>query len=245
MNPDKNSNSFLGYVPDPTRYEYSDNSPYEVQSIVSSLVSPYSRVLEIGCGTGALGKSLLLSKNIIYEGIEPSLERSKLARTKGLTVHNSYLTNELIGKLGKYDSVILADVIEHIPDPSELLDLTKPLLNADGVLILSVPNVAHWSMRLSLLLGKFEYSQTGILDATHLRWFTKSSLIKYVENCGFSVERVEVSSGYSLDAYRSFRRIFGHLLPLAWARFLLFRLCVFWPEFFACQFVCLCRVKKC
>lgn len=95
-----------------------------------------------------------------------------------------------------YDAVLLLDVIEHIADPeSFLVDLrnqSKSLtaLRKPPLLILSTPNIAFAGMRLNLLLGRFSYAERGILDITHKRLFTKSSLVRMLRDCGYRVERV-------------------------------------------------------
>jgi 2-polyprenyl-3-methyl-5-hydroxy-6-metoxy-1,4-benzoquinol methylase len=90
---------------------------------------------------------------------------------------------------GSFDFVVLGDVLEHLADPWEALRLVRGLLSPGGVAVVSVPNVAAWPVRLGLLAGSFEYRDFGILDRTHLRFFTRATARELVESAGFAVER--------------------------------------------------------
>jgi SAM-dependent methyltransferase len=97
----------------------------------------------------------------------------------------------------RYDYVLFGDVLEHLKDPLSSLIQAKKLLLPGGKIFVSIPNIAHISIRLELLLGDFEYEETGILDNTHLKYFTKRSFEVLVKNAGLSV--IEVNS--SLNDY--------------------------------------------
>ena len=85
----------------------------------------------------------------------------------------------------KFDAIILADVVEHLKEPVKLISLLKDFLKNDGIVIASTPNIAHLYIRLCLLFGKFPYSKRGILDETHLHFYTKKSFKKLFENEGY------------------------------------------------------------
>ena len=94
---------------------------------------------------------------------------------------------------GAYDAIVLADVIEHLRAPENVLRGLLPKLSPSGRIVLSVPNVAHWSVRLSLLRGRFRYEETGLLDRTHLRFFTRETLRELIGNVGLVIEREEIA----------------------------------------------------
>lgn len=87
--------------------------------------------------------------------------------------------------------VVAADVLEHLPEPGRALDLLHPLVKRGGVLLVSLPNVANVTVRLSLLVGRFTYTPRGLLDASHLRFFTRRTGRALLEAHGFRVETVE------------------------------------------------------
>ena len=91
-------------------------------------------------------------------------------------------------------AVVLGDVLEHLRDPSSVLRLVKQSLNQDGWLFVSVPNIANITVRLGLLFGVFEYRERGILDNTHLRFYTLRTIRRDIENAGFRVEAIRGSS---------------------------------------------------
>ena len=93
----------------------------------------------------------------------------------------------------RFDKVLLLDVLEHVADPQALLLRAKETLKPNGRLLISTPNVANLTVRLMLLFGKFEYQDRGILDRTHLRFFTRKSIRALAERCGMVVERARMT----------------------------------------------------
>jgi SAM-dependent methyltransferase len=85
----------------------------------------------------------------------------------------------------KFDVVVAGDILEHLPRPERLLDLLKPLFARDGTLMLSLPNVANVTVRTSLALGRFPYADRGILDRTHLRFYTRTSARRLLAGSGY------------------------------------------------------------
>lgn len=94
---------------------------------------------------------------------------------------------------GPYDVVLFGDTLEHVPDPGAVLERLRSVVRPGGALVVSVPNVANWSIRLGLLAGRFRYADRGILDATHLRFFTRRTIADLVEGAGYRVERVQAA----------------------------------------------------
>jgi predicted TPR repeat methyltransferase len=91
-------------------------------------------------------------------------------------------------------AIVLADIIEHLRNSTNLLSMVKRSLNSDGVLFLSVPNIANITVRLGLLFGVFEYRDRGILDFTHLRFFTMRTIKREIERAGFRIIAIRGSS---------------------------------------------------
>ncbi len=102
--------------------------------------------------------------------------------------HAVDLSTDDLSVLGAdFDIIVLGDVIEHLPDPADLLDRVRGLLRPSGQVFLSVPNVGHWYPRARVALGLFGYDRRGILDRTHLRFFSRRSLRRLVTSAGFDV----------------------------------------------------------
>ncbi len=130
-------------------------------------------VLDVGCANGFL-RHFLPAPYFYLIGVERDTECVAQARQNYDEVYQADLTTELILSLSrKPQAVVLADVLEHVAEPASVLThlLRSHVLPGTRVII-SLPNVAHLSVRISLLLGRFDYSDRGILDRTHLRFFT-------------------------------------------------------------------------
>jgi 2-polyprenyl-3-methyl-5-hydroxy-6-metoxy-1,4-benzoquinol methylase len=106
----------------------------------------------------------------------------------------------------RLDAIVLADILEHLRDPKAMLALVRASLADDGLLFVSVPNIANITVRLGLLFGVFEYRDRGILDHTHLRFYTKRTIIRELETAGFRIVAVRGSSV-------PIRLIIGHWTP--------------------------------
>jgi 2-polyprenyl-3-methyl-5-hydroxy-6-metoxy-1,4-benzoquinol methylase len=125
----------------------------------------------------------------------------------------------------RFDRVLLLDVLEHLVRPEQLLAQAKAALNGNGCLVVSLPNVAHLAVRLNLLLGRFNYAERGILDRTHLRFFTRKTARRFLEENGFeilearaTVTPIELVFGLApskplMRALNAFHAILTALLP--------------------------------
>jgi methionine biosynthesis protein MetW len=185
--PDFSAAGFLAAVPEALRYENQSLDPDDVAMRLASLVRHGSKILDVGCGTGSITELLKRFAQVDIIGIEPDPLRAMAARERGLTVFGGFLSEEFFTQRGTFDTIVLADVLEHLSAPAQLMTIAKCGLAPGGSIVLSVPNVAHWSVRLKLLFGQFDYTDCGIMDATHLRWFTRDSLNRFLSNLGFRV----------------------------------------------------------
>jgi methionine biosynthesis protein MetW len=221
---------------DPLRYPAEAcYASYESNGIIADLVPAGARVLDVGCGCGGLAALLRDRQKAAIIGVEPDTTRAETARQLGIEVHNEFLSEQLIERLGTFDVVLFADVLEHLSAPATMLELAHRALRPGGALIACVPNVAHWSVRLSLLKGDFHYSRTGIMDSTHLRWFTRTTIQSLIARNGFEIDQVRGSAGLWLPIYRK-ERPWSLLPPHTRRRLVLFG-CRKLPGLFSCQHV--------
>jgi methionine biosynthesis protein MetW len=199
------------------------------------------RVLDVGCGTGSVTIIANKGKNNKVCGIEPDEARAGLARARGIDVFCGQLSEKYFLEHGNFDVVVLADVLEHVADPSALLALAAKGLRNNGVALVSVPNVAHWSVRLDLMRGRFDYAEVGIRDATHLRWFTSETIRNLLQHQGFEVLSVKQTAGVDLPEY-SGRRPWRWISPRL--RGMVVRTSTrAMPSLFGCQHVLKARLK--
>lgn len=166
-----------------------------------------NRILDIGCGSGRTGHEMKKKGNYIV-GLDISNEQIEIARQRLDKAYQADLTqvNDLPFSNERFDVIVFGDVLEHLVDPGSILKCYKRFLEKDGKIIISIPNIANYFMRLKLLFGKFEYSDVGFLDETHLRFFTLKTSREMIQNSGYYI--------YKLDCTPYFLRA---LLPLIYA----------------------------
>jgi methionine biosynthesis protein MetW len=240
--PDQRATGFLSVCPDPLRYDGHTTNPAEVAGLIIALIPPRARVLDVGCGTGSLSKLLVDGCGAQLIGIEPDPQRAAAAQARGIKVQEAFFDEKTVGQLGKFDVVLFADVLEHLPDPAAALRLAHRVLEAGGIVVASVPNIAHWSVRWDLLRGRFDYQPCGIMDATHLRWFTESSIRALFEATGYRVDRIRPSAGVGLPVY--FERFpWRYFRPRGYRNSLIRLLAKAMPRLFGCQHV-ICASRK-
>ena len=173
---------------------------------IARLVTPGSKVLDLGTGNGALGQYLSSERNCSVDGIEFSGERAKRAAPHYRKLHVADLESVKLKPLlseDYYDYIVCADILEHLRDPGRLLDQLSSLLAQDGSILLSVPNVAHMGLVADLLAGEFQYRSEGLLDETHLRFFTRKSLLELLSSHGLTPIKLDRVLDLENSEYRS------------------------------------------
>jgi predicted TPR repeat methyltransferase len=173
-------------------------------SLIRRYASRGGTLLDLGAAGGELGAAV----------------REQFRRTLGFE-YNVDCIGQLLGRFdqvtiadlervkqlpGGVQAIVLADVLEHLRNPGAALALVREALADDGHLFVSVPNVANFTVRLGLLFGVFRYQDRGILDATHLRFYTMSTIRRELENAGF---RIIATDGSSVPV----RLVIGNVTP--------------------------------
>lgn len=150
------------------------------------------RVLDVGCGEGNTGRALKAQRpGIFVAGIEKEPPVAQIASAHLDDVQCIDLDADAVIFSAPFDCIICGDVIEHVKDPDAVLRALRGVLVAGGVLLWSVPNVRHYTIIAGLLLGEWEYQDSGILDRTHLRFFTLKSARTLLARTGFAIVNIE------------------------------------------------------
>ncbi|MCO4850556.1 class I SAM-dependent methyltransferase [Bacillus vallismortis] len=157
------------------------------------LIEPHVKtILEIGCAEGLLGAAVKEKTNCSYYGIEsypPAAEKATHYIDEVIT--GDIETLKLPFQKNTFDHIIFGDVLEHLEDPWAVLSNLKPYVKETGSILASIPNIGHISIFESLLSGKWTYTQAGLLDKTHLRFFTLQEIRKMFHETGYKINQIE------------------------------------------------------
>ncbi len=161
---------------------------------VARLVPAHAKqILDIGCGTGKLGSLLKAEhpdRNVT--GVEMNaVVAAEAGAVLDAVVVGDIQQMSLPFPSASFDCIVLADVLEHTVDPSAILCAVRPLLRSKGLLVCSIPNMRHYTAILQLLRKGWEYADYGLFDRTHLRFFSRRSMERLLQESGFSIEHCE------------------------------------------------------
>ena len=198
-------------------YEAFDSTLYRTHQRTLGFLKPESRVLEVGCANGALTEHIR-ALDCTVVGVERDPEAAEKAR--------AFCEDVLVGDVEtmslnlepeSFDFLLLIDVLEHLVHPKAVLQRLFPFVRPTGLVVAAIPNIAHWSVRFRLLLGRFDYEDSGILDRTHLRFFTIHTAREMLEEAGLVTTESDIVPDVPLLRYkRRFARLnytVAHILP--------------------------------
>lgn len=172
------------------------------------------RLLDVGCGGGATAAAAKQQRGARFVvGIEANHAAAETARAVLDQVIEKYAQDSL-GELGDpFDVVICADILEHLEDPWNFLEVLRPHLAPGGTIVASIPNIGHGRVVLDILRDRFSYRDEGILDRTHLRFFTRSTIVDMFESSGYAVRSIDMR-----QPGRSSRQLVARFAPNALKR---------------------------
>ncbi len=252
-----------------TRPPQDEHRPYfeiinlEIPAIIAELPRNL-RVLDVGCGSGMHGAELRRRYGHRVTGVDLSPSAIGTARTRLEAAYIADITRPAdypFDTRDGFDLIVFSDILEHVNDPDAVLSAHLKLLKPGGRVLVSLPNVAIWNVRLELLFGRFEYQDTGTLDRTHVRFFNGKNFRRLLHSAGLREEKSRITPGvlrplvplikliYAsrpskpsassnsatlMDSapYRLYCRVFYPIERL---------LCSLWPGLLAFQFVALCK----
>jgi methionine biosynthesis protein MetW len=204
-----------------------ESHPDDAHSILVGLVPPGSTVLELGCASGYLSSYLETEKKCRVTGLEADPVAVEIARTRCSEVHLVDLDDPAALSVvrGPFQVLLAAAVLEHLKTPEQLLRNLHSKLAPGATVIVSLPNVAHRSVRFNLLRGKFEYADYGIMDRTHVHFYTNATARALLEDCGYAINALYISgSGLQNLLNQMARRLAKPLLKPIWPEFLAYEL---------------------
>lgn len=158
------------------------------RAVLDCIAPTATRVLDVGCGSGVFGAALKARRPCRVVGVTYSEAEARQARTRLDEVIVADLDQFDTRLLGRYDCIVCSHVLEHLQAPHRLLRGLHDCLAPGGSLIVALPNVLFWKQRLQFMLGRFRYTEGGLMDRTHLRFFDWDTAAELVESAGFKLQ---------------------------------------------------------
>jgi methionine biosynthesis protein MetW len=183
----------------------------EIPNILRSLPRELS-VLDVGCGSGVHGAELARAHGHRVVGVDLSEQSIAKARTRLEEAYVADVTRpELYPFFGrrKFDVIVFSDILEHLYDPAQVLTSHYQLLAPGGHVLISLPNIAIWNVRLSIMAGRFQYQDTGTLDRTHIRFFTRATFRKFTRETGLAVSSSRITPGILRPFVPLIKKVYG------------------------------------
>lgn len=151
-----------------------------------------SRLIEVGCSSGALAREFkALSPCCHYVGIDIDPHYAELSKRycdESFALDIEAADSTFWVNAADRDCWVFGDTIEHFKDPWSVLEKIRNVIPVGGRVVACIPNAQHWSLQVRLSAGDFRYQDSGLLDKTHLRWFTRQTIIEMFESTGFEIE---------------------------------------------------------
>jgi Methyltransferase domain len=187
--------------------------------LLSLLPEDAKRLIEVGCSSGALAREYKrINSGCVYSGVEIDADYAKLAeRHCDIVINQDIETADesFFQSRSAEDCWIFGDTLEHLKDPWLILSRIRNVMPADGCIVACIPNAQHWSIQAQLSCGDFRYQDSGLLDRTHLRWFTRKTIIEMFASAGFKIANgiprifLEPSRDKMLDAIKALAALAG------------------------------------
>lgn len=173
------------------RPDYSTDLESYNRELLALIPPAAGKLIEVGCNVGALAAAFRRQQpGCDYRGVEIDAAAAELARSQCSTVWQldvESVGDDFFSLQADRDCWIFGDVLEHLKNPWRLLSRIRAVIPPDGCVVACIPNAQHWMLQAKLAIGDFRYENGGLLDRTHLRWFTRATIFELFQSAGFRV----------------------------------------------------------
>jgi 2-polyprenyl-3-methyl-5-hydroxy-6-metoxy-1,4-benzoquinol methylase len=199
---------------------------YDRADVLPFLPAEAKSFLDIGCARGSFGRTIRRERGdgVRLVGLEPIAEQAAVARRSAYdAVVEGYFPEALAGSDERFDCIVLNDVLEHMLDPWSVVADLRRLLAEDGRVVASIPSIQFLPVWLKVLRGRWDYVDAGTLDRTHVRFFTRQTMVEMFTDAGYLIERVEgINSMVDMEGFwRHFRHIRWVFGNVQWLQFVI------------------------
>jgi len=170
-------------------------SPWSSHSLLAARLKTLpaeSKILDVGTASGTLAR-MCQNHALHFFGVEMNPEWAQMAAPLYEKIWIGHIAEIEENALKNYDAVVLGDVLEHLATPEVVLQKLIALQTSSSIFLISVPNITNLWVRLNLLIGRFDYTDRGILDRTHLRFFTRKTLVQMINHSGLKIVSIQVT----------------------------------------------------
>lgn len=161
------------------------------RDLLKTIPADARRVIEVGCSSGAFAKAYReINPGCEYVGTEIDAEYAEVARqhcSRVLVGNIEHMLDDILSSEPAFDCWVFGDVLEHLYDPWRVLRRIATSLPASGSVVACIPNMQHWTMQIQLNRGDLRYQDAGLLDRTHIRWFTRTTILELFATSGLQI----------------------------------------------------------
>jgi methionine biosynthesis protein MetW len=180
--------------------------PYDSHTLQVRHIPAGARVLELGCASGYMSAYLEAEKGCQVVGLDHDPDAIAIAATRA---HAAFLADleaddplAVARPYAPFDVLYAANVLEHVRNAGRVLRAAHALLRPGALVVVTLPNIAHWQVRLRLLAGRFDYTDYGIMDRTHVHFYTLATARALLNEAGYTVQRVDIAGSLAQNALR-------------------------------------------
>lgn len=221
-------------------YFYKGGIKYSSHEQIADLINKnkLTSVLDVGCNKGFIGRAL---KDKLWEGNLTGLDIDSSFKTKLKKPYSNFINQDIEAEsltiTRKFDAIVLADVLEHLNNPQKTLVRLKKLLSENGVIIISLPNIANIFVRACLLFGHFDYKNYGIMDKEHRYFYTYKSSKRLIKKAKLSL----IYTSQTPIPTFLIHKFFNKEKPFFWIYYIFVILSKIRKEVFSYQFIFMCK----